>query len=182
MHFVMRNLKGATKQTKAHAYLCLIRPTLEYCSGIWTPHTSLLAEQINKVQKKAARYVINNHRRWSSRLQRPEVSITDTINNLKWEDLEVRRNRVALRYLYKSQTNNPAWADLSTLTRKASYYGRTDHLYKLQLPRYLTNTGLHSLLGRTIRQWNNLPLNDFNTFPDATQMKEILDNVDNTLT
>ena len=40
--FVRRNRRGATHTAKAQAYISLVRPQLEYCSTIWSPHQQKL--------------------------------------------------------------------------------------------------------------------------------------------
>ncbi len=37
--FLRRNLHGCTRDIKHIAYNTLVRPTLEYCSAVWNPHT-----------------------------------------------------------------------------------------------------------------------------------------------
>ncbi len=37
--FLRRNLHGCTRDIKDIAYNTLVRPTLEYCSAVWDPHT-----------------------------------------------------------------------------------------------------------------------------------------------
>ncbi len=62
--FVRRNLKRAQKPIKEQAYTSLVRPKLEYASPIWSPHQDYLKAQLEGVQKKAARFVLNRpHKR-----------------------------------------------------------------------------------------------------------------------
>ena len=56
--FVQWNLGSCTKDTKVTAYKALIRPTLEYCSGVWDPHT---VDLVKKVGKIAVIIVLNNY-------------------------------------------------------------------------------------------------------------------------
>ena len=51
--FVRRNLGFCTKDTKVTAYKALISPTLEYCSGVWDPHTVDLVKKVGKIQRRA---------------------------------------------------------------------------------------------------------------------------------
>jgi hypothetical protein len=52
--FVMRNLKGASKEVKERAYTTMIRPILEYASSAWDPHLSRDVLELEKVQKRSA--------------------------------------------------------------------------------------------------------------------------------
>ena len=39
--FICRNLKGCPERLKELAYITLVRPSLEYASSVWDPHTRL---------------------------------------------------------------------------------------------------------------------------------------------
>ena len=52
-----RNLSSCPMEVKLQAYKGLIRPVLEYASTAWDPHQSYLQEKLEKVQKRAARYI-----------------------------------------------------------------------------------------------------------------------------
>lgn len=175
LHFVMRNLKGSLPSTKQHAYLCLIRPLMEYCCGVWDPHTAVLNDMVNKVQRKAARYVINIHKRWEKKQKQPQISVTQLMDQLKWEPLPARRRRVVLRGLHRAISGKPAWEDLNLMTHKATHFSRTDHKYKLKLSRYNTDIGLYSFLGRATRLWNKIPRHKMTSFPEYRDIDTILD-------
>ena len=70
-----------------------VRPKLEYASAVWDPHTRTQINQIEKVQRRAARYVTNRYHNTSS--------VTDMLHNLNWPSLEIRRTRVRLIMFYK---------------------------------------------------------------------------------
>ena len=59
--FLRRNLAFAPRSTKEVAYKTLVRPKLEYAAPIWSPHLKLQINQIEKVQRTAARWTC---RRW----------------------------------------------------------------------------------------------------------------------
>ena len=48
--FHRRNLAFAPRSTKKVAYKTLVRPQLEYAAPIWSPHSKLQINQIEKVQ------------------------------------------------------------------------------------------------------------------------------------
>ena len=54
--FLSRNLAYAPRSTKEVAYKTLVRPKLEYAAPIWSPHSKLQINQIEKVQRTAARW------------------------------------------------------------------------------------------------------------------------------
>ena len=55
--FVRCIIRTSTKSTKTLAYQTLVRPTLEYSSCIWSPYQTFLREDLEKVQRRAVRYV-----------------------------------------------------------------------------------------------------------------------------
>ena len=64
--FLRRNLAFAPRSTKEVAYKTLVRPTLEYAAPIWSPHSKLQIDQIEKVQRTAARWTCRRWRNTSS--------------------------------------------------------------------------------------------------------------------
>ena len=55
--FLRRNLSACPQNVKDSAYRELVRPVLEYGSSVWDPSCILLQEELEKVQKRAARFV-----------------------------------------------------------------------------------------------------------------------------
>ena len=63
--FLRRNLTFAPRSTKEVAYKTLVWPNLEYAAPIWSPHTKLQINLIEKVQKIAAHWT---SKRWQTRV------------------------------------------------------------------------------------------------------------------
>ena len=59
--FLRRNLAFAPRSTKKVAYKTLVRPKLEYAAPIWSPYCKTQIQQVEKVQRTAARWTC---RRW----------------------------------------------------------------------------------------------------------------------
>ena len=57
LNFVKRNLSSFLQSTKVAAYLSLVRPTLEYSSSVWDPYQLVYINNIEKIQRRAARWV-----------------------------------------------------------------------------------------------------------------------------
>ena len=64
--FLRRNLAFAPRSTKEVAYKTLVRPKLEYAAPIWSPHSKLQINQIEKVQRTAAGWTCRRWRNTSS--------------------------------------------------------------------------------------------------------------------
>ena len=69
-----------------------MRPVLEYGSSVWDPSSILLQEKLEKVQKRAARFVTGNY------IYETE-SMTGILEQLKWESLKKRSDsRIIMLY------------------------------------------------------------------------------------
>ena len=71
-----------------------MRPVLDYGSSVWDPPDVFLQEELESVQKRAARFVTGNHNYETG-------SITGILGQLKWESLKKRRKDNRLILLYK---------------------------------------------------------------------------------
>ena len=91
--FLCRNLKIGSKRTKNLAYKTLVRPILEYASPVWDPHQKQDIDEIEKVQRRAARFVQNRHRNTSS--------VGEMLQQLEWPTLEERRKNSRIAMLTK---------------------------------------------------------------------------------
>ena len=74
----------------------LIRPKLEYATIAWNPHKQNNIDTLKKIQRSAARFSLNDHRRKST---------TELINKLGWETLETRRIQHQVTFFYKIKQN-----------------------------------------------------------------------------
>ena len=81
--FLNRNLKGCPKKLRDTAYISLIRPAVEYSCSVWHPPKKSNKDKIEKVQRRAARFVSNNFRR--------KASVSEMLHNLGWQSLDSRR-------------------------------------------------------------------------------------------
>ena len=91
--FIRRNIKTKMPRVRETAYNTLVRPQLEYASAVWDPNTDKLIRQIDQVQRRAARWTVNNFCR--------QASVTEIIENLGWRTLEQRRADARLCLFYK---------------------------------------------------------------------------------
>ena len=94
----------------------MVRPTLEYASTCWEPHSKDLIEDIEQVQKKrTARFVYNNYR------SKEPGCVINMLDALNWEPLSQRRVKNRVTMLYKI-INNQVTIDPNTYLTKVTQY------------------------------------------------------------
>ena len=89
-----RTLGFLRRDVKESAYKGLVRPILQYGSSVWDPQSILLQDELEKVQKRAARFVTGNYVYETG-------SMTGILKQLQWESLKKRRKDSRLIMLYK---------------------------------------------------------------------------------
>ena len=148
LNFLKRNLNSCSSSVKASAYLTLVRPSMEYAAAVWDPyhHNDIL--QLEKVQRRAARWVLNDYNRYSS--------VTAMLQQLSWPSLESRRKIFRLQTLFKIIHHDYALLIpyyYLPMTRSTRQY----HPRRFILPNSNTLFYQQSIYSRTIHDWNNLP-------------------------
>ena len=77
--FIKRNIKTKSPQIREMAYQSLVRPQMEYASAVWDPHTIDKAHKVEMVQRRAARWTLNDYARLTS--------VTSLQSQLNWQTL-----------------------------------------------------------------------------------------------
>lgn len=91
--FLRRNLTSCPQDIKAQCYQTLVRPILEYAGTAWDPHTKTNINQLEAVQRRAARFVKGDYHTTSSTSQ--------MVANLGWQPLAERRSNAKLVMVYR---------------------------------------------------------------------------------
>ena len=86
--------------TQKTAYKQIVLPGLEYCSSIWDPTQISFIHQLEMVQCKGARFVLNCP--WS---RNSTDHVSEMLTDLKWCPLESRRKQGHLLLMFKLLNN-----------------------------------------------------------------------------
>lgn len=143
-----RNIKKAPQQTKINAVNTLIRPRVEYGVTIWDPFTRDNIDKLERIQRRAARYVYNDYSYNSS--------VTTMLNKLQWTPLQQRRQNIRLCWIYKIANGLvaiPVDQYLTPLTRPSRHYNTM--AFTIYSPR--NDYYKYSFFPRTVIEWNQLP-------------------------
>ena len=134
------------QQLKSQAYKTLVRPITGYASTVWDPYTKKNIDQLERVQRRAARYVQNLYDKTSS--------ITTMIQQLKLRSLQYRRRNARLFMLYKIYYNLVAIPADCLLQQRHTRFSHQLSFHTLQGSR---NYRKYAFFPRSIREWNLLP-------------------------
>lgn len=148
LFFIKRALSFATHETKLLAYVTFVRPVLEYASIVWFPHTANNIAILERVQRKAVRFIFNRYGR--------NDSPTALLHRAGLATLDSRAKVFRLKFLYlllhRSFRINP---DLY-LNFRDTRPTRRRHPWELEEYSFSNNTFSYSFFPRAIREWNTL--------------------------
>jgi len=144
LNFVRHNIYRCPPDVKTLSNTSLIRPHLEFASAAWDPYTARDINQLDKVQRRAARFVKNDYRR--------TTSVSGLVKG--WQSLEDRRKNSRLALFYKGLHGLSAIpCDLLRRPVRNSWHPDSDTFTILssRLDCYK-----FSFFPRTISEWNKL--------------------------
>jgi len=130
--------------------LCLLLEVLchyiEYGSAWWDPCREGQINGLDRVQTKDAQFA--NHTKGSD-----------------WETLAQRRTIALLCALFKAYSGERAWKAIRDRLLRPYYLSRVDHVRKIRDRKQRTGVEKYSFVNRTIKNWNQLPVEALGTFP-----------------
>lgn len=131
-------------------YFAIVRPHLEFACAVWDPHTASDIQKLEMVQRRAARFVVNNYKR-------SEGTVTGILDQLKWPTLEKRRKDTRLTTMYKIQNKDISIPKPVYVQPQMAINTRQYHPLKFRSMKASINVYKYSFFPRTIMEWNALP-------------------------
>ena len=146
MAFLRRNIRSSPRDAKAKAYKTYVRPIVEYASSVWSPAIDSHINQLEKVQRRAARFVCSDYTRQSS--------VSEMISSLGWDTLQQRRDNARTTMLYKIKHNIVDITPDPPLRNARTSRGNPEQFSQLYVQK---NVYQNSFFPATIVLWNRLP-------------------------
>lgn len=166
--FIKRNLYSCNQSTKLTAYRSLVRPLVEYSSAVWDPYTKQNIDKLEAVQKRAARFILNDYK------SRTPGCATQMVKDLGLEPLTTRRKARRLCIFQKSrlgQLSLPIGKLLQPVQRQSRHH-HPDSYTPISTHK---DCYKHSFVPKTICDWNSLPPNLI-TITDPINFKTAISN------
>ena len=170
LNFIRRNLSKCSTEVKSTAYLTLVRPIMEYAACVWDPYQKYLTNNIEKIQRRAVRWVLSDYRQQSS--------VTDMLHQLQWPSLQQRRYTSRLSQFHKIVHHHTTAINIPLYFLPTSYPTRLLHMYRFIIPSISTTSYQQSFFPKTIKQWNSLTNDQIN----ITSLKLLVDSLIDTTT
>ena len=131
-------------------YMSLVRPILQYCSPVWSPHLKKDSAILEKVRRRTPRYAIRNIAR--------DMSYEERLKVLKWLTLHQRRLFSSLTECYKTANSLNGLHPFEYFTFAHDFRPlRTNHRHKLKPLAAKLNSFKYSFCASIVNKWNNLP-------------------------
>ena len=147
--FIRRNHRSCPQKLKEVAYISMVRSVMEYSVIIWDPHLRKDIDLLERVQRRAARFVKKDYNHRSC--------VTRMTQDLGWSDLAHRRRDLRLPLVYKVVFCDYVVTAEDLQLVKADKRSRSNHPNKLRHIRADSTELLHFFPVNTVEDWNHLP-------------------------
>lgn len=147
LFYLRRALKLSTPAVRLIAFNAIVQPSLDYASIIWYPHTRKNISEMEKIQKRAVRFIYNSFGR---------TSITRLLSKANLST-PTQRNKVLRLKFFFQLVKGYFKLDLSHILHLSTgYTTRQRHAFTITPFSTRNNTFKYSFFPRTITEWNNL--------------------------
>lgn len=136
-------------KAKLTAYTSLVRPVLEYGSMVWDPSQKYQVDQLERIQRRAARFIMSDYR--------SSESVSEMLHKLKLPPLSQRRRVARLKFLYLMHHKYFNFSSELYLKPRSSRIVRSSHQGQFIPIMARINAYKYSFLPKTIEEWNLLP-------------------------
>ena len=123
---------------------------MKYATSVWDPYYTNDIYKLEKVQRRAARWILSDYSR--------TASVTSMLSSLNISTFQQRCNSSRLTLFYQI-INNTLPISIPSHYQRTHSYTRQYHQNHFILPHATLNTYKCSFYPRTIKEWNNLPIN-----------------------
>ena len=147
LSLLRRNMGSCPRKTKERCYTRLVRPTIEYSSTVWDPYTYKNIDELETIQRRAARFVNGNYSWFAS----PSNMIAD----LGWESLAERRAKAKVAMTYKIMNG---LMDIPKTKFKESICTNTRSQAQFLIPCCRINAYKYSFFPSAARLWTHVPI------------------------
>ena len=89
---MQRNLKICNRGINLQCYKTYVRPIIEYASPVWDTNNKNVIQKVESVQRKAARFILNDYNK--------DSSVSKMIKKLNLDSIELRRKVKKLKLMH----------------------------------------------------------------------------------
>lgn len=148
LYLIRRSISSTSSNLKLHLYLSLVRSKLCYCSQIWRPRLIKDIICLERVQRRATKFILND---FSSENYKSRLTSLHILPLMYWLELQ------DILFLIRCLKNPPDNLDLSHHTSYFTSNTRAAKCNKMQHRLYRTSSANHFYYNRVARLWNKLP-------------------------
>ena len=147
----IRHIAGAgPSEVLLQLYRTLILPILDYCSPVWSPHTNVLINALERVQRTATRAILHQRRR--------EQDYCERVKQLNLSFLSQRREYMSIALVAKSLLMVGCFDSMPSLMR-ISPNTRHPESFRFHHLRARTEALNQNSIHAFPRKWSSLPSN-----------------------